>query len=116
MKEYMQKQGTHKEYAEKQSELEDAKFKEEAEKNVRLSYILNAIYENESLAVTDADIEAEKDKMRASNPGKENEVDKYFVEKKENIMLSLKEQKLFGFLIDNAKIKIEKKDMPLKKD
>ncbi|MCA6071861.1 MAG: hypothetical protein LE168_05825 [Endomicrobium sp.] len=54
--------------------------------------------------------------MKTSNPGKESAVDKYFVEKKENIILSLKEQKLFGFLIDNAKIKIEEKDMPLKKD
>ena len=116
MKDYMQNQGASKEYVEKEAELKDAKFKEEAEKDVRLSYILNAIYLNENLAATDSDIEAEKNKMRVSNPGKENAIDKYFVEKKENIMLSLKEQKLFRFLIDNAKIKIEEKDMPLKKD
>ena len=89
---------------------------EEAEKDVRLSYILNAIYLSENLTVVDADIEAEKNKMRTSNPGKESAVNKYFIEKKENIMLSLKEQKLFEFLINNAKIKIEEKDMPLKKD
>ncbi|MCA6070425.1 MAG: trigger factor [Endomicrobium sp.] len=116
MKDYMQNQGASKEYVEKEAELKDAKFKEEAEKDVRLSYILNAIYLSENLTVADADIEAEKNKMRTSNPGKESAVNKYFIEKKENIMLSLKEQKLFGFLIDNAKIKVEEKDMPLKKD
>ena len=54
--------------------------------------------------------------MKSSNPGREAAVDKYFTENKENIMLSLKEQKLFKFLLDNAKIKEEVKDMPLKKD
>lgn len=116
MKDYMQNQGASKEYVEKEAELKDAKFEEEAEKDVRLSYILNAIYLSENLVVADADIETEKNKMKTSNPGKESAINKYFIEKKENIMLSLKEQKLLGFLIDNAKIKIEEKDMPLKKD
>ena len=116
MKDYMQNQGVSKEYVEKETELKDAKFKEEAEKDVRLHYILNAVYLNENLAVTDADIEAEKNKMKSSNPGKESAVDKYFVEKKEDIMLLLKKQKSFEFLIDNAKMKIEEKDMPLKKN
>jgi trigger factor len=114
MNKYMQSQGASKEYIEKQTELGDTKFKEEAENNVRLSYILNAIYANENLAVTDADIEAEKSKMKASNPERESSVDKYFDEKKESIMLSLKEEKLFGFFLKNAKVTIEEKDMPLK--
>lgn len=114
MSNYFQQQGAPKEYIEKQIEQGQEKFKEEAEKNVRLSYILNTIYTNENLAVTEADIEAEKEKMKASNPGREDAVDKYFVEKKENIDLALKEEKLFKYLIDNAKIKEEVKDMPLK--
>ncbi len=116
MREYMQNQGAPKEFIDKQAEQGQEKFKEEAEKNVRLSYILNSIYTKENLAVNDADIEAEKEKMKSSNPGREAAVDKYFTENKENIMLSLKEQKLFKFLLDNAKIKEEVKDMPLKKD
>jgi trigger factor len=114
MKSYMKNQGVPKEYIEKEVERGNAKFKAEAEKNVRLSYILNSIYLSENLAVTEADIGAEKNKMKASNPGRDTEVDKYFNEKKESIMLSLKEQKLFGFLFNNAKIKTEEKDMPLK--
>ncbi|MDR1474547.1 MAG: trigger factor [Endomicrobium sp.] len=114
MKTYMQNQGASKEYIEKQAELDDPKFEEEAENNVRLSYILKGIYVNENLAVTDADVEAEKNKMKSANLGGESEVDKYFSDKKESIMLSLKEEKLFDFFLKNAKIVVEEKDMPLK--
>lgn len=115
MKEYLQKQGAPKEYIDKQVELGDEKFKEEAEKNVRLSYILNSIYTNEKLEVTDQDLEEEKNKMKAANTGRDEAVEKYFEEHKANISISLKETKLFKFLLDNAKIKEEVKDMPLKK-
>ncbi|GHT37897.1 trigger factor [Endomicrobiia bacterium] len=107
MKEHMQNVGFSKDLIEEQSKLKDAKLKERAEKNVRLSYILNAIYVNENITVSDADIEAEKDKMKASNMEGQNEVGKYFI--------GLKEQKLLGFLLENAKIKVEEKNMPLKK-
>jgi trigger factor len=115
MKDYFAKQGMPKDYIEKQAESGREKFKEEAEKNVRLSYILNAVFINENLAVTDQDIEEEKQKMLASNPGRAEAVGKYFAEKKESIALSIKESKLFKFLIDNAKITEDIKDMPLKK-
>jgi trigger factor len=116
MKDYMQNQGISKEYIEKQAEIGDAKFRQKAEKNVRFSYILNAVYAKENLAVTYADIEAEKNKMKVPNPVGESSVDKYFDEKKEDIMLSLKEEKLFKFFLNNAKVTVEEKDMPLKKD
>jgi trigger factor len=104
MKNYMKRQGVSEECVEKQVELRQEKFREEAENKIRLSYILNAIFENENFVVTDADIEEEKSKMKASNPGRESAVDKYFTEKKENIRFSLKEQKLFGFLLASANI------------
>ena len=116
MKDYMQQQGASKEYADKQAQSGDSKFNEEAEKNVRLSYILNAIYINEKLEVGERDLEEEKNKMKAANPGRDAAVDKYFAEHKANISLSIKEAKLFKFLLDNAEIKEEIKDMPLKKD
>ncbi|GHT51451.1 trigger factor [Endomicrobiia bacterium] len=116
MKEHMQNVGFSKDLIEEQSELKDAKLKERAEKDVRLSYILNAICVNENLTVSSADIEAEKDKMKASSLEGKNEVGKYFIEEKKDIIVSLKEQKLLGFLLENAKIKVEEKDMPLKKN
>ncbi|MDR1195298.1 MAG: trigger factor [Endomicrobium sp.] len=114
MKEYMQKQGAPKEYIEKQAELGQEKFKEEAEKNVRLSYILNSVYVNENLQITQQDLEEEKNRMKSANPGRDAAVEKYFTEHKDNISISLKEEKLFKFLFDNAKIAEEVKDMPLK--
>jgi trigger factor len=114
MKEYFAKQGLPKDYIEKQAEKDKEKFKEEAEKNVRLSYILNAVFTGENLAVTDSDIEEEKQKMIDSNPGRAEAVEKYFAERKDSISLSIKETKLFKFLTDNAKITEEVKDMPIK--
>ena len=111
MKSYMQNQGAPKEYIANQVELGDLKFTQEAENNVRLSYILNSICNVENLVVTDTDIDAEKNKMKASNPGRDADVDKYFSEKRKNITVSLKEQKLFSFLIENAKVETEEKDM-----
>jgi trigger factor len=116
MKNYMKGQGASEEYVEKQIGLGQKKFREEAEKKIRLFYILNSIFKNENLTITDADIEEEKSKMKASNPGRESAVDKCFEEKKENIMLFLKEQKLFGFLLASASIETKEKDMLLKKD
>jgi trigger factor len=116
MKEYMQNKGASKEYVEKQAEFGETKFKEVAEKNVRLSYIFNAIYLTENLVITDADIEAEKNKMKILNSERESAIDKYFREKKESVMISLKEQKIFRFLLENAKIKVEEKDIPLKRN
>jgi trigger factor len=116
MKNYMKEHGAPEEYVEKQVGLGLGKFREEAEKKIRLSYILNSIFKNENLAVTDADVKEEKSKMKTSNPGRESAVDKYFAKKKENIMLLLKEQKLFSFLLASANIETEEKDMLLKKD
>jgi trigger factor len=115
MKDYMKRHGASEECVEKQIELSQEKFREEAEKKIRFSYILKTIFKNENLAVTDADIDEEKSKVKALNPGRESAVDKYFTEKEENIMLSLKEQKLFEFLLANANIETKEKDMLLKK-
>ncbi|MDR3124832.1 MAG: trigger factor [Endomicrobium sp.] len=117
MKSYMQNQGAPRDYIANQIALGDLKFAQEAENNVRLSYILNSICNVENLVVTDTDIDVEKNKMKASNPGRDTDVDKYFSEKRENITVSLKEQKLFSFLVDNAKVETEeKKGMPLSKN
>ncbi|MDR1511522.1 MAG: trigger factor [Endomicrobium sp.] len=113
MKKNLESQGIYKEYVQKQIKFENGKLKEEAEKNVRLFYILNVICKNENLAVTDSDFEVEKNRIKDLNPGRKSVIDKYFLEKKDNILLSLKEKKLFNFLISNAKIEIVEKRMPL---
>jgi FKBP-type peptidyl-prolyl cis-trans isomerase (trigger factor) len=89
----------------KKIEEEKDKYKIEAERNVRLSYIFNAIIDEEKLAVTDADLAAENQKILSGNAGKEKEVEKYIKENSEKIKSYLKEEKLFQFLEINAKIK-----------
>jgi len=111
----MKRQGVSDDFIAKQVESSDAKYAEEAEKNVRLSYILNGIYTQEKLTVSEEDLLADKQKMLDSNPTRKDDVEKYFNENKENISAALKEEKIFKFLIDNAKITETEKDMPVNK-
>lgn len=113
MSDYMKNQGANDEFIAKQVEFSKDKYLEEANKNVRLSYILNSIYSEEKLEVTDQEIEAEKQKILDSNQAKKEEVEKYFTEYKANISASLKEKKIFDFIINNAKITKTEKDMPI---
>ncbi len=52
--------------------------------------------------------------MLDSNPSRKEDVEKYFKENKENILAALKEEKIFKFLINSAKITETEKDMPTK--
>jgi trigger factor len=105
MEKYMKMHGVSKEYIEKQVELVQESLKREAERDVRLFYILNAIQASESLAVVDYGTDPKKNTMKTliSNDG--ITVDKYFSGKR-----------IIEFLLDNASIKVEEKNMPLKKN
>ena len=104
MTDYMKSQGANEEFIKKQVEASEAKYAEEAEKNVRLAYILNSVTAQEKLEVTKEDLDAEKQKMIDANPKRKEDVENYFKENLENISSSLKEEKIFKFLTDNAKI------------
>jgi trigger factor len=114
MKKHLQSHGESEESINKQVLTSKDKIKEEAQRTVKLSYILNMICAEEKLDITESDLQEEKNKMLAANADRQEEVEKYFNEKKDDIELSLKESKLFKFIIDNAKIAEEIKDMPLK--
>ena len=114
MSDYMKSQGANEEFIAKQVESSDKKYGEEAEKNVRLSYILNGICVDEKIEVSDKEMDDEKQKMLDSNPTRKEDVENYFKENKANIAASLKEEKIFKFLVDNAKISETEKDMPVK--
>jgi trigger factor len=116
MKSNFSNQGIEEEHINKQIEESKEIIRKEAENTVRLSYILNRIYTNEKIEVSEDDLESEKAKMKEANPTRESMVDKYFVENKDNIRLSIKESKLFKFLIDNSAMSEEIKDMPLEKE
>lgn len=114
MSDYMKSQGANDEFIAKQVEASDKNYAQEAEKNVRLSYVLNSICIEEKIEVSDKDLEEEKKKMLDSNPTRKEDVENYFKENKTNIAASIKEDKIFKFLVDNAKITETEKDMPAK--
>ena len=82
------------------------KTRPQAEKDVRLSYLLKAIAAQEKLDVTDADVEDLRKKALDDKDAKPAEVDKYFQERDMSIRASLMEGKVLEFLKKNAKIKV----------
>jgi trigger factor len=81
------------------------KTRPQAEKDVRLSYLLKAIATQEKLEVTDADIEVLHKQALDDKDAKPAEIEKYFQERDMSIRASLMEGKVLEFLKKHAKIK-----------
>lgn len=80
--------------------------KKEAEDLVRLGYVLSGIGKEEKIELTDEEFRLEREKIVASTQQDEIEaVEKYLTEHRDQIENSLKEDKIFKFLTENAKIK-----------
>lgn len=75
------------------------------EKDLRVGYIIHAIAKKENLEATQADWQAELDKSLASNAkNKEDEkkIKSFFTERKDHILATLNERKVFEFLKANT--------------
>jgi trigger factor len=81
------------------------KVRPQAEKDVRLSYLLKAIAEQEKLEDVAKDIEDLKQKAISETKDKPEAVEKYFQERHNAIRASLIENKVVEFLKKQAKIK-----------
>jgi trigger factor len=81
------------------------KSRPQAEKDVRLSYLLKAIATQENLFAGQADIDELKKKALEETRDKPENVDKYFQERDLAIRASLTESKVLEFLKKTAKIK-----------
>lgn len=78
------------------------------EKDLRVGYIIHAIAHKENLEATEADWQAELDKSLTANAKtKEDEkkIRAFFTERKEHILATLNERKVFDFLKKEAVIK-----------
>ena len=104
MADYLKNQGHDQKAIDKNIEQANEKYAKDAENTVRLSYILGAIAKTEKIEVTEKDLQEEFERIKKSNPGKEKEVEKYIADKKNSIASAMKEEKIFKFLVDNAKI------------
>jgi trigger factor len=81
------------------------KSRPQAEKDVRLSYLLKGIAMQENLVAAQADIDELKKKALAETQDKPENVDKYFQERDFAIRASITESKVLEFLKKTAKIK-----------
>lgn len=78
------------------------------EKDLRIGYIIHAIAKKENLQATEADWQAELDKSLTANAKtKEDEkkIRAFFEERKEHILATLNERKVFDFLKKEASVK-----------
>jgi len=98
-------QGFTDELIEKQKETLEKKTKEEAERHVKLMYILNSIAEQENIKVTEEELAQKKQEILDSNPGKEDLVENYFRDGYDRLISRLKIDKIFRFIKENSKIK-----------
>ncbi|MFA5976006.1 MAG: trigger factor [Elusimicrobiota bacterium] len=84
------------------------KSRPQAERDIRLSYLLRAISVQEKLEATEADVQELKKKALAENKDQSESIEKYFQERDLSIRASLTEGKVLEFLKNNAKVKTAK--------
>jgi len=77
------------------------KYRVDAEKTVRISYLLSKIAKSENITVTDDEINKKIAEIAAGDKKVAENYQKY----REYLSLQIKEKKLFDFLLENAKIK-----------
>ncbi|MBN1823531.1 MAG: trigger factor [Endomicrobiales bacterium] len=110
MKNYMKYQGLPESEFEKNIDELRKKYRSEAEKNVKISYIFNAIVAEEKIEAAKEDIDAELERLKGSSQGRPEIAEKYFEKHKDSLISKIKEEKLIRFLLDNGKVKETKGD------
>lgn len=75
------------------------------EKDLRIGYLVHAIAKKENLVATEEDLQTELKKALEQNPKQKTQIEKFFKERKEEILASLNEKKVFEYLKTNAKVK-----------
>ncbi len=103
-KEMMQRQGLKAEIGDKEKELRE-KYRPQAERQVRVNYILSGIARQESLVASEAELELEREQYKAKTPEHAAQVDNYFNEHGHHVRAQLTDEKVIKFLTENAKIK-----------
>ena len=109
MKAYLQGRGLASEDIGADEEALRKKYRNLAEKQVRSALIFARIAEKENIRVDSKEIEKEIEETIKSTEGKKEEIKKYFYENIDQITRRMKENKVFDFLIENAKIMNEKR-------
>ena len=109
MKVYLDGRGLGSEDIGADEEVLRKKYRDLAEKQVRSALIFSRIAEKENIRVDSREIDKEIEETVKSTKEKEEEIKKYFYENIEQITGRMRENKVFDFLIENAKIINEKR-------
>jgi len=104
MKSYFQSQGITSKDIGADDEVLRKKYRNLAEKQVRSALIFARIAEKENIRIQSNEIEKEIEETMRSTKEKEEEVKRYFYENIDQIASKMRENKIFDFLIENAKI------------
>lgn len=80
------------------------KMRPSVEKDLRIGYIIHAIANKENIAATDADLKEEMDNAVKNSPKEAEQIKKFFETRKEDILATIKERKVFTFLKEKANI------------
>ena len=94
--------------SEEQRKSFEERIRPTVEKDLRIGYIIHAIAKKENLQATEADWQAELDKSLTANAKtKEDEkkIRAFFEERKDHILATLNERKVFDFLKKEAVVK-----------
>lgn len=106
LKQYLLRQGASEEDWKSNAEKMTGKNKLEAERQLRLSYLLNAIGRQEKIEITDADIDAFINTLVEREPAPQRaEAQKYLEQRREDLRAQLWEEKLYTRLIEWAAVK-----------
>lgn len=104
MKTYLQSRGLASEDIGADEEVLRKKYRNLAEKQVRSTLIFARIGEKENIQVDSKEIEKEIEETIKSTKEKEEEIKRYFHENIDQITSKMRENKVFDFLMKNAKI------------
>ena len=88
-----------------QHKMFEERIRPSVEKDLRIGYMIHAIAKKENLQATEADWQAEMDKTLAEKKNDEKQVKTFFNERKDQIIATLTERKVFEFLKKEAKYK-----------
>ncbi len=81
------------------------KNKPEAERHLRLSYVLSAIARDEKLNVTEAEVEdVIKKSIESVEPARRGGMQKYMESRRESVHSQLIEEKVYNWIIEQAKV------------
>lgn len=100
----MARQGMKADAGDKERELRE-KYRPQAERQVRISYLLSGIARQENLAATDTELGLELEKYKSQSPERAQEVEAYFKEHGAHIRSQMTDEKVVKFILENAKIK-----------